>query len=211
MLGITALYIALQVVAQGILGSGLAQATVSPLADAAGASLGGWARALLLAGATVSMFGYIGGDDVVDAADALRLGARRLSAAGAGGPSSRPPRAAGRDPRAIVARVRARDLRHVREAGHPRERRPPSRSISAARSRRGGSGSWAWPDRGWRLECRSALVAPWLACVVIIWLLTGLTRNEWLAFGACLAAASLLYAVIRAARQGHDHDTVVGR
>jgi len=61
MLGITALYVALQVVAQGILGSGLAQATVSPLADAAGASLGGWARSLLLIGATVSMFGYLGG------------------------------------------------------------------------------------------------------------------------------------------------------
>src|SRR6185436_192814 len=61
MIGITALYIALQVVAQGILGSGLAQATVSPLADAAGQSLGGWARSLLLVGATVSMFGYLGG------------------------------------------------------------------------------------------------------------------------------------------------------
>jgi len=48
-------------VAQGILGGALAQATVSPLADAAGASLGGWARALLLAGASVSMFGYLGG------------------------------------------------------------------------------------------------------------------------------------------------------
>ena len=61
MVGITVLYIALQMVAQGILGSGLAQATVSPLADAAGASLGGWARALLLGGAALSMFGYLGG------------------------------------------------------------------------------------------------------------------------------------------------------
>ena len=43
------------------LGSGLAHATVSPLAEAAGASLGGWARTLLLTGATVSMFGYLGG------------------------------------------------------------------------------------------------------------------------------------------------------
>ena len=41
MIGITALYIVLQLVAQGILGSALATATVSPLADAAGASLGG--------------------------------------------------------------------------------------------------------------------------------------------------------------------------
>ena len=35
MIGITLLYLALQMVAQGILGSGLAQATVSPLADVA--------------------------------------------------------------------------------------------------------------------------------------------------------------------------------
>ncbi|MEO7134711.1 MAG: amino acid permease, partial [Vicinamibacterales bacterium] len=61
MLGITALYIALQVVAQGILGGTLAQSTVSPLADAASASLGPWARAVLLAGASISMFGYLGG------------------------------------------------------------------------------------------------------------------------------------------------------
>ena len=61
MIGITVLYIALQVVAQGILGAGLAQATVAPLADAAGASLGGWARSLLLVGASISMFGYLGG------------------------------------------------------------------------------------------------------------------------------------------------------
>jgi amino acid transporter len=61
MVAITTLYIALQVVAQGILGAGLAQATAAPLADAAGASLGGWARSLLLAGAAISMFGYLGG------------------------------------------------------------------------------------------------------------------------------------------------------
>ena len=51
MVGITGLYITLQVVAQGILGEGLARSTVAPLADAAGASLGGGARSLLLAGA----------------------------------------------------------------------------------------------------------------------------------------------------------------
>ena len=61
MLGITALYILLQVVAQGVLGAALPASTVSPLADAARASLGGWAGALLLAGASISMFGHIGG------------------------------------------------------------------------------------------------------------------------------------------------------
>lgn len=33
---------------------------------------------------------------------------------------------------------------------------------------------------------------PWLAGAVIIWLLTGLTRDEWIAFGACLAAGTLV-------------------
>ena len=61
MLGITALYIALQVSAQGILGAGAGAAPSTPLADAAGAAFGGWARALLLAGAAISMFGYLGG------------------------------------------------------------------------------------------------------------------------------------------------------
>ena len=60
MLGTTALYIALQVSAQGILGDALGRAS-TPLADAAGAAFGGWARALLLAGAAISMFGYLGG------------------------------------------------------------------------------------------------------------------------------------------------------
>jgi amino acid transporter len=40
-------------------------------------------------------------------------------------------------------------------------------------------------------------VAPWLACAVIAWLLTGLTRDEWLGFGACLAIGSLVYLVAR--------------
>ena len=48
-------------VAQGILGDALAQSTAAPLAEAAGMSMGGWARSLLLAGAAISTFGYLGG------------------------------------------------------------------------------------------------------------------------------------------------------
>jgi hypothetical protein len=44
-------------------------------------------------------------------------------------------------------------------------------------------------------------VIPWLACGVILWLLLkGVTLNEWLAFWACVAVASLLYAVTRGQR-----------
>ena len=40
-------------------------------------------------------------------------------------------------------------------------------------------------------------VAPFLAVPVILWLLTGLTRREWIGFGACVAAASAVYLVAR--------------
>lgn len=60
MITITLFYAALQFVAQGVLGPALADAKASPLADAAGVALGGWARQLLLIGAVLSMFGYAG-------------------------------------------------------------------------------------------------------------------------------------------------------
>ena len=56
----TALYIAIQVVAQGILGPALATSSV-PLADAM-ARVNPALRLLLLAGAAISMFAYISGD-----------------------------------------------------------------------------------------------------------------------------------------------------
>jgi amino acid transporter len=57
MAGVTLLYVAIQVVAQGILGADLAHSTV-PLADAMG-RISPALRALMLAGAAVSMFGLL--------------------------------------------------------------------------------------------------------------------------------------------------------
>jgi amino acid transporter len=57
---VTLLYVAIQVVAQGILGSSLAQSTV-PLADAM-ARISPTLRLLMLAGAAVSMLGWLSGD-----------------------------------------------------------------------------------------------------------------------------------------------------
>jgi len=62
-LGITTtLYIAVQLVAQGVLGPLLAQQTAAPLADAAARFLGGAGMTLMLGGAVCSMFGYQCGD-----------------------------------------------------------------------------------------------------------------------------------------------------
>jgi amino acid transporter len=57
----TLLYAGLQFVSQGVLGPALATAKAAPLAEAAGAALGGWGRQLLLVGAVVSMLGHAGG------------------------------------------------------------------------------------------------------------------------------------------------------
>jgi APA family basic amino acid/polyamine antiporter len=60
MASVTVLYVGIQIVAQGILGSSLAHSKV-PLADAM-AQIHPSLRLLMLAGAALSMFGWIGGD-----------------------------------------------------------------------------------------------------------------------------------------------------
>jgi amino acid transporter len=41
---------------------------------------------------------------------------------------------------------------------------------------------------------------PWLACLVIVWLFTGVTAGEWMAFTAVLVVGSLIYALDRGRR-----------
>ena len=59
---ITFFYIAIQLVAQGVLGTDLPQHTAAPLAGAAGRFLGEAGLTLMLFGAVISMFGYLCGD-----------------------------------------------------------------------------------------------------------------------------------------------------
>ena len=201
MLGITLLYVALQVVAQGILGSGLADANVSPLADAAGASLGGWARSLLLAGASISMFGYLGGMTLAMPRMVFALAQdgflpRALAAVH---PVHRSPQAA------IVAQS---VLTLALAISGTFEKLAILANVSALALYFGCAlASWRLRRMGvtgegtaFRVPLPStalgagAPVVPWLACAVIVWLLTGLTRDEWLGFGACVLIASLVYA-----------------
>ena len=58
----TLLYIAIQLVAQGTLGSDLANHAEAPLAEAAAKFLGNLGRTILLAGATLSAFGFVTSD-----------------------------------------------------------------------------------------------------------------------------------------------------
>jgi APA family basic amino acid/polyamine antiporter len=58
----TSFYFLIQIVAQGLLGSTLTSYVSAPLAEAASRVLGQTGRALVLLGATISMFGYMSGD-----------------------------------------------------------------------------------------------------------------------------------------------------
>ena len=208
MLAITVLYIALQVVAQGILGDSLAQATASPLADAAGMSMGGWARAILLAGASISTFGYLGG--------------MTLSM-----------------PRALFALARDGFLPAQLAAVHPEYRTPhiaivAQSVLTLALAATGtfeqlailanvsalalylGCALAAWRlrqrnvARGGGFNIPGGAVLPWVACAVILWLLTGVTSIEWLGFLICTGVSSLVYAVARTAqrpatKRNHNH------
>ena len=62
LVGVTILYLIIQFVAQGVLGSELGKNTSTPLASVANIVLGNSGRLLVLAGAVISTFGYVLGD-----------------------------------------------------------------------------------------------------------------------------------------------------
>jgi amino acid transporter len=194
MIGVTILYITVQVVAQGILGSRLASATTAPLADAAAVSLGGAAQSLVLAGAAISMFGNIGGMILAM-------------------------------PRLVYALARDGALPRGLAAVHPRYLSPyraiATQSLVTLALALSGTFErlavlanvsalalyFACALAAWRLRrllpepAGSGMLGrlhgavPWLACLVIAWLFTGVTPGEWAAFAAVLVAGSLIYAL----------------
>ena len=197
MVGITCLYLLLQVVAQGILGPGLAQATVSPLADAANAAFGGWARNLLLLGASVSMFGYLGASTfstprVIYAFAVDGFLPRRLAEVH---PHYHAPSTAIVTQSAIALAL---------ALSGTFERLALLANVSALALYLGCAlASWKLRNAGVTIEGKTPFrmplggVIPWITCLVIAWLLTGLARQEWIAFGVCIALGSVLYSLRR--------------
>ena len=193
MIGVTALYLLLQIVAQSILGPGLAQSTVSPLADAANAALGGWARTVLLAGASVSMFGYLGASTfstprVIFAFAQDGFLPRRLAGVH---PEYHAPSAA-----IVTQSVIALAL----ALSGTFERLALLANVSALALYLGCAlASWKLRADGVTIDGKPPFrmplgsVLPWVTCAVIVWLLTGLARPEWIAFGVCVAVGSLVY------------------
>ncbi|HTV00755.1 MAG TPA: APC family permease [Luteitalea sp.] len=193
MMGITLLYLALQGAAQGVLGPAL-PGSATPLADTAELAMGGWARTLLLAGAAVSMFGYLGG---------MTLSVPRVVFAMA---------ADGMLPTRLAAVHRTFHTPHVAIVAHAVltlalalsgsfERLAILANTSALALYLGCAvAAWRLRTRGVGDSRHSARLpfaaaAPFLAVPVILWLLTGLTRTEWTAFAAAVSIGTMAYVV----------------
>ena len=183
MVGVTILYIALQVVAQGILGAALPASAV-PLADAAGASLGAWARSLLLAGAAISMFGHLGGMtlSIPRIVYALARDGFLPGALARVHPVYRSPQ---------LAIVTQSILTLALAITSTFEQLAIIANVSALALYLGCAAA------AWKLG--QSPIVPLLACGVIAWLLTGVAVNEWLGFGACVLVASIMYFIRRSA------------
>jgi basic amino acid/polyamine antiporter, APA family len=198
MIGITLLYIALQLVAQGVLGSALATSK-TPLADAAGIVMGPFGRTLLLVGVVVSTFGYLSGM-------ALAV------------------------PRALFAFARDGFLPKQLAAVHPAWKTPwvaivVQITITCALAISSGFNSlaiisnvaallvyFACAVAAFELRRRNvqsggipfrvpgAAVVPFLACLVIVGLLTSITATEWISIVVAVVVATALFFLSRGAR-----------
>jgi amino acid transporter len=201
MVAVTLVYLCVHVVTQGILGPALATSR-TPVADAAGAALGGWGRTLILVGSTVSMFGYVSG---------MTLGVPRiLYAFGRDGflpaafarihPEHKTPHVA------IVVQA-ALTVALALSGGFERLALVANGAALLAYA---ACCAAAWELRrkdvrqGGGLPFRTPFggVAPALALLVIAFLLSGLSRQEWVALAVVLGLSVPAYFFARKAGAG---------
>jgi basic amino acid/polyamine antiporter, APA family len=199
MAAVAALYVAVQVVAQGLLGSALA-GDPTPLASAAGVAMGPGGRWLILVGSVVSMFGYVSGMTLAVPRMLFAFGRdgflpARLAAVH---PVWRTPHVAIAVQTALVIvfglfgifealAVAANVTMLIVYAAC---------CFAAVRLRRRGVQGGGVPFR-----VPGTRVAPWLALVVIGWLLWELKPTEWIAAGVIVVLAAIVFVVTSASRR----------
>jgi amino acid transporter len=200
MTGITVLYLAVQLVAQGVLGSALA-GSATPLADAAGAAMGPWGRQLLLTGVVISTFGYLSGMSLASPRSLYAFGRDGYlpRAVAAVHPTFRTPWVA-----VLVQLTLVCTLAISSSFGAL-----AVISNVAALLVYLGCAAGAWQLR--RLGVQEAgttpfrmpggRVIPWLAAAAIVGLLTSITPAEWLVLGQVAGVATVIFWVARR-RQG---------
>ena len=198
MLSITLLYLALQLVAEGVLGTALATST-TPLADAAGAVLGPWGRILLLAAVVISTFGYLSGMTLAVPRALFAFGRDGYlpGAVAAVHPRYHTPHVSiaiqstlacalaitsAFGPLAIISNVAALLVYFAC-------------SVAAWQLRRRDVRAGGVPFR-----VPGAAVVPFLSCAMIVGLLSSITVGEWRVLVLVLAAASVLFVLTRRRR-----------
>jgi len=198
MLAITLLYIAIQLVAQGVLGAALSKST-TPLADAAGAVFGPWGSVLLLSAVVISTFGYLSGMTLAIPRALFAFGRDGYlpAAIAAVHPRYRTPHVSiavqsalactlaitsAFGSLAIIANVAALLVYFACSLAAWQLRR---------RDVRAGGVPFRVPGGG---------IVPLLSCAMIIGLLSSITLPEWRVLALVIAVASVLFAVTRRRR-----------
>lgn len=198
--GVALLYIAVQIVAQGVLGSTLAapETAKAPLAAAASQFAGPAGARLILIGTIVSTFGFM--------TAAMLSTPRTLYALAADGflprsiaavhPRFRTPYVAIAAQTVIVCTVALTGtyVKLAIVAGVAILLVYLACCVAAALLRRRDVGREGQPFR-----MPAGSVVPWLAAALLVWMLVNATWQAWLATGAVVAVASLAYAVGRRA------------
>jgi len=194
---VTLLYMGIQVVAQGVLGSDLPKNTSAPLAETARRVLGSGGQILVIVGAAISTFGYVAGDMLAAPRGIYALGRDGLlpSAIGAVHPRYRTPHVAisihavlclgfalsGTFERLAVLAVIATLIVYLICC---------LATIQLQRRDIRDEGTIPFKVPG-------GPVIPLIASAIVVWLMTASTKEEVLAMGAMLAAETALYLLMR--------------
>jgi len=197
-LGVTTLlYLAIQAVAQGVLGDELRQEASAPLAAAAGKLLGDGGRLLVLLGGMVSMFGYLSGDMLASPRSIFAFGRDALLPRlfASVHPRFRTPHVAIATHAVLVAAVAATNtFTHLALLSNVGVL--TLYFLGCAAALRFVSRPAAPGAAGLRLP--GERIIPVAAMAVILWILAHATGRELMVLGATLAVATLLYALRRA-------------
>lgn len=197
MIGVTLLYLAVHLVAAGVLGPALAEVKTAPLAVAASQFLGSPGRVLLLVGATISMFGYVSGMTLAVPRALWKFAQDGLlpRAVGAIHPVYRTPHVA------IIVQTSFVGLLAVFNSF---EQLAVISNLAALLLYAACAlATLILRQRGVRQEgaipfsVPGGPVIPVVTVAMIAWLLTSITVQEWTVLGATLATASVIFVIAR--------------
>ncbi|HET7459041.1 MAG TPA: amino acid permease [Gemmatimonadaceae bacterium] len=200
MAAVALLYVVVQVVAQGLLGGRLA-GDATPLASAAGVAMGPGGRTLILAGSTLSMFGYVSGMTLAVPRMLFALARDGFLPAPLAAVHSRwrtPHLAIYAQTAIVVALALFGNFEKLAVAANSTVLIVYAACcVAVVELRRRDVRAGGVPFR-----VPAARAVPWLALAVIGWILWGLEAREWAAAGTIVAAAAVVYAATASARRG---------